>query len=944
MPEESESETIPTTPLHAPGDNTPRLSIGETFPPSDEPPDRDDPTIVPVRQRPERPSMGVWMGSWWGVKGKSRSRASSKAADEGATKGPVPNGVVHQRSARRKTAKSVFGTIGISLLGPVPPTTSPVNPDDPAVPAEPRVSSDVDSVRSTYTTQSTHTTAHSVTAGTSTISSPIQSTFAASPAAPRLTTSLDVSDALEGAGSVSINVFSPLVQGSSLRAIAHATRVMTAGPGSILADQGRETGPLVSQLAFDLIKNARDRGVTFHERVKDRRDVKQETGATLTAVVVDKQGPTPIITPSKGLDATTTLNRALSGDGLKKSKFSNQGSSIAQVASPLFGSLLRQQQRKSPHTDNLKPAGDSSSSSPSSKLLRPSNAPPTATLPPSSSSSSTLGRKPTSVPLESIIPATAKPPTEYLSRTYTPLTSKSFRFSMPLPQAAARFTMYHDDKKPLTDRYGFMYDVAQYDVLLLMRARECGNTAPACLTGVKIADRQEDDGWPDEDEEEGGGVGGEEGGGGGGVVGNVGVGMEIVKGSCPCDGDLGYVPPTLPQQESPLDGVAPAVAGGWDARSLNVSITSRSSSSKSRHRSSTLVSSPAGMSTSATSILSVNADTPRHACANTVRALLAQLTEIHDQRQRTQRREWDVFVKQRSRVRLPKSSSSAMLAPGRDTQAAAAVLGLGIGAGAGGDEEDEDELAHSEGLIGFAQLGLAVNRDERREFDRLVRSGIPLVYRSKVWLECSGGLEMREPGVFRDLLMEAGGGAGVEAEIEKDVGRTMPLNVFFGGDGAGVDKLRRVLVAYSRWVIFWTFCRWNLKPFSISRRNPAVGYCQGMNLITSTLLLVHADEEEAFWTLCAIVERILPEDFFSPSLLPSRACPLVLLDYVQEYAPKLHAHLKALEIDLAAICFSWFLSLFTDCLPVEVCALSSIMNASVDGCPRPSLESGTCFL
>ena len=70
--------------------------------------------------------------------------------------------------------------------------------------------------------------------------------------------------------------------------------------------------------------------------------------------------------------------------------------------------------------------------------------------------------------------------------------------------------------------------------------------------------------------------------------------------------------------------------------------------------------------------------------------------------------------------------------------------------------------------------------------------------------------------------------------------------------------------------------------------------------------------------LVAIVEKILPENFFSPSLLPSRACPLVLLDYVQEYTPKLHAHLTELGVDLAAICFSWFLSLFTDCLPVEV--------------------------
>lgn len=102
-------------------------------------------------------------------------------------------------------------------------------------------------------------------------------------------------------------------------------------------------------------------------------------------------------------------------------------------------------------------------------------------------------------------------------------------------------------------------------------------------------------------------------------------------------------------------------------------------------------------------------------------------------------------------------------------------------------------------------------------------------------------------------------------------------------------------------------------------RNPAVGYCQGMNLVASTLLLVHADEEDAFWNLVCIIEKYLPEDFFSPSLLVSRACPLVLLDYVHDLMPALFNHLMDLGVDLPAICFSWFLSLFTDCLPVEVC-------------------------
>lgn len=131
---------------------------------------------------------------------------------------------------------------------------------------------------------------------------------------------------------------------------------------------------------------------------------------------------------------------------------------------------------------------------------------------------------------------------------------------------------------------------------------------------------------------------------------------------------------------------------------------------------------------------------------------------------------------------------------------------------------------------------------------------------------------------------------------------------------------------------------------SLIRRNPAVGYCQGMNLVTSTLLLVYGNEEEAFWVLSAIIERILPGDFFSPSLLVSRACPMVLMDFVRDHLSTLHSHLTELGVDLPAICFSWFLSLFTDCLPVEVCFQKLIkLEKNVNEKFRHFSESGTCF-
>ena len=169
--------------------------------------------------------------------------------------------------------------------------------------------------------------------------------------------------------------------------------------------------------------------------------------------------------------------------------------------------------------------------------------------------------------------------------------------------------------------------------------------------------------------------------------------------------------------------------------------------------------------------------------------MLGHLTEIHDEQQKVGRKAWDVFVKQRSKLRTNKTTATSSTAS--SNLGAAALLGLRASL-------EEDELQHSDGLIGFAQMGLSSSRDVRREFDRLIRGGIPLIYRSKIWLECSGGLELMEPGLFQELLSQSDPSEGVPAEIEKDIKRTMPLNVFFGGDGAGVEKLRRVLVAYSR--------------------------------------------------------------------------------------------------------------------------------------------------
>ncbi|KAF9648956.1 TBC-domain-containing protein [Thelephora ganbajun] len=796
-----------------------------------------------------------WMGMLWG-KGKTRSHRSqsslipdelggSKPPQDTQTSKSSPAPSISEKSTLKVSSKGVLGTLGFSILNPAAPSRLKQRRTHSVA--------DLPSITTHGLPEGLPSASHSPT-------SPMLM-----PLPPHLTTTLQPSEVPSENNSIISQYGEKPPQGSSLTAIIHATRVMTSDPRSILMEIGYDTNGLVARLALQLVKNAREEGIELRGKPKEKRDKRHERPPAL-----DLSPKVALITP-EGVDAVQTLNKTLAiHTEVQKTKARHGKGTVSMLASPLIGSFFAQQTKKFTGVVDAvqgitSVVQEASSSGPIAPGMNAVN----------------NASKPGSVPLESIVPVSAMPPTQYLSKTYTPITARDFRPPMPLSNAATRFSAYYDDKnqQPLTDRFGFMYDVSQYDLLLLLRAKDCQNSAPACLTGVKIADRTENNHWPEED------------GDGPPTV-------EIIKGSCDCDG-MGYFeepllsdldPSTVPGpiSDSPqLDNALPSVHQSSRARSRAASPAS--SHTRLKKRASTTLSAPSISSKPLSTILSIDSETPRHVCPNTVRKLLSDLTSAHDEIQQSTRKEWDVFVRQRAKLRSTKTNASIVASS--MLLGSSAFLGLNTA-------DEEEELAHTDGLIGFAQLGISGSREERKVFDRLVRQGIPLVYRAKIWQECTDASEMKEPGLFNDLLADVDPDDPVVKEIEKDVGRTMPLNMFYGGDGPGVQKLRRVLTAYSR-------------------RNPSVGYCQGMNLVTSTLLLVFANEEEAFWVLCAIIERILPEDFFAPSLLPSRACPLVLLDFVKEHLPKLYAHLTDLGVDLTAICFSWFLSLFTDCLPVE---------------------------
>ncbi|KAK7193473.1 hypothetical protein DPSP01_000035 [Paraphaeosphaeria sporulosa] len=263
-----------------------------------------------------------------------------------------------------------------------------------------------------------------------------------------------------------------------------------------------------------------------------------------------------------------------------------------------------------------------------------------------------------------------------------------------------------------------------------------------------------------------------------------------------------------------------------------------------------------------------------------VKALLEQLTELHDNLQKEKTIKWNEFLR---KVRAERKRQGE----------AVGVEGRGKGL-----DMPESQLADGE-IVGVAGLGNKgkVGRAKWQEFRRLVLGGIPVTYRAKIWAECSGASALRIPGYYEDLINNGEDNPSIVTQIQMDITRTLTDNIFFR-KGPGVHKLNEVLLAYSR-------------------RNPEVGYCQGMNLITACLLLIMPTAEDAFWVLATMIENILPQNYYDQHLLTSRADQSVLREYVVELLPKLSNHLELLEIELEALTFQWFLSVFTDCLSAE---------------------------
>ena len=211
----------------------------------------------------------------------------------------------------------------------------------------------------------------------------------------------------------------------------------------------------------------------------------------------------------------------------------------------------------------------------------------------------------------------------------------------------------------------------------------------------------------------------------------------------------------------------------------------------------------------------------------------------------------------------------------------------------------------------------------------------------------------------------------------QDLARTFPTHELFQPNGIAIPGLQRVLRAFC-----WRFPAmgfalvaplsqdplWGLAELLLSCHHvllmkhtcistvscccddghplPPPRYCQSLNYIAG-LFLILMSEEEAFWMLSTLVEDILPGQFYSTSLTGLRVeqgfppllshgelCGYSIADPIQFLSscaevfnrllelklPDLARHFEELGVNTSMFVCSWFLRLYMDVLPLQVCS------------------------
>ncbi|KAI5289109.1 hypothetical protein KEM54_004397 [Ascosphaera aggregata] len=197
----------------------------------------------------------------------------------------------------------------------------------------------------------------------------------------------------------------------------------------------------------------------------------------------------------------------------------------------------------------------------------------------------------------------------------------------------------------------------------------------------------------------------------------------------------------------------------------------------------------------------------------------------------------------------------------------------------------------------FRENGRNATLIRQPTFHKLIRVGLPNRLRGEIWELTSGSfyLRLKSPHLYTETLSKHSGRQSLAIdEIEKDLNRSLPEYPGFQSE-EGIDRLRRVLTAYS-----WA--------------NESIGYCQAMNIVVAALL-IYMSEEQAFFILSVLCDRLLP-GYYSTTMYGTLLDQKVFESLVEKTMPVLWDHLVRSDVQLSVVSLPWFLSLYINSMPL----------------------------
>uniref|UniRef100_A0A0N4ZT62 Rab-GAP TBC domain-containing protein n=1 Tax=Parastrongyloides trichosuri TaxID=131310 RepID=A0A0N4ZT62_PARTI len=177
----------------------------------------------------------------------------------------------------------------------------------------------------------------------------------------------------------------------------------------------------------------------------------------------------------------------------------------------------------------------------------------------------------------------------------------------------------------------------------------------------------------------------------------------------------------------------------------------------------------------------------------------------------------------------------------------------------------------------------------------LVRRGIPQHFRTITWQLLCKANSNNLHDIYTDYLRQH---SPYEKVIMRDIPRTYPELKFFKEGGRGQPSLFNVIKAYSI-------------------HDKEVGYCQGSAFIVGQLLL-QMPEEEAFAVFVKLMEDYRLRELYKPTMTDLGLCMFQLECLVQDQMSDLYTHFNNMGFDTSMYASSWFLTLFTTSLPLDL--------------------------